>query len=94
MADALMMQAYEADPGNRYLGFEVADRIAMRGDDSLALVYAQQANRLKGKKLARHYALLAHLYVKEGAADSARKYFNLGLDSAHYQDMALSPLAL
>lgn len=89
MADALMMQAYEADPGNRYLGFEVADRIAMRGDDSLALVYAQQANRLKGKKLARHYALLAHLYVKEGTADSARKYFNLGLDSAHYQDMAL-----
>ena len=88
-ADALMMQAYEADPGNRYLGFEVADRIAMRGDDSLALVYAQQANRLKGKKLARHYALLAHLYVKDGTADSARKYFNLGLDSSHYQDMAL-----
>ena len=89
MADALIMQAYEADPGNRYLGFEVADRIAMRGDDSLALVYAQQANRLKGKKLARQYALLAHLYVKEGTADSARKYFNLGLDSSHYQDMAL-----
>ncbi|MBO7061172.1 MAG: hypothetical protein J6W54_08805 [Fibrobacter sp.] len=89
MADALMMQAYEADPGNRYLGFEVADRIAMRGDDSLALVYAQQANRLKGKKLARQYALLAHLYVKDGSADSARKYFNLGLDSSHYQDMAL-----
>ena len=88
-ADTLMMQAYEADPGNRYLGFEVADRIAMRGDDSLALVYAQQANRLKGKKLARHYALLAHLYVKDGTADSARKYFNLGLDSSHYQDMAL-----
>ena len=29
------------------------------------------------------------MYVKEGTADSARKYFNLGLDSAHYQDMAL-----
>lgn len=89
LADGLIQQAYEADPGSRYLAFEVAERLANHGEDSLALVQAKKANQLRGKKLARQYALLAHLYVKDGSADSARKYFNLGLDSAHYQDMAL-----
>lgn len=88
-ADGLIQQAYEADPGSRYLAFEVAERLANRGEDSLALVQAKKANQLRGKKLARQYALLAHLYVKDGSADSARKYFNLGLDSSRYQDMAL-----
>ena len=89
LTDGLIQQAYEADPGSRYLAFEVADRLASHGNDSLALVQAKKANQLRGKKLARQYALLAHLYVKDGSADSARKYFNLGLDSSHYQDMSL-----
>lgn len=89
MAEAFLQHAYAADPGSRYLAFEVAERLASRGEDSLALVIAGKASHLKGKKLARQYALLAHLYVKDGSADSARKYFNLGLDSSHYQDMAL-----
>lgn len=89
MAEAFLQHAYAADPGSRYLAFEVAERAYARGDDSLALMIAKQANTLKGKKFARQYALLAHLYVKDGVADSARKYFNLGLDSSHYQDMSL-----
>lgn len=89
LADGLIEQAYAADPGSRYLAFEVAERLANRNEDSLALVQAEKANRLHGKKFARQYALLAHLYVKDGSADSARKYFNLGLDSSHYQDMSL-----
>lgn len=89
LADGFIEQAYAADPGSRYLAFEVAERLANRNEDSLALEQAKKANQLRGKKLARQYALLAHLYVKDGSADSARKYFNLGLDSSRYQDMSL-----
>ena len=30
ISEALLRQAYEADPGSRYLGFEVAERLASR----------------------------------------------------------------
>ena len=88
-ADFFWKQAYKADPTSRYLGFGLAERLVAAGEDSLALVEAKKASQLKGKRTAAQYALLARLYVKTGDADSCRKYFVLGLDSSHYQDMAL-----
>ncbi|OWV16070.1 hypothetical protein B7990_12615 [Fibrobacter sp. UWB4] len=88
-ADFFWKQAYKADPTSRYLGFGVAERLVIAGEDSLALVEAKKASRLKGKRTAAQYALLARLYVKAGEADSSRKYFVMGLDSSRYQDMAL-----
>ena len=88
-ANFFWKQAYKADPTSRYLGFGLAERLVAEGEDSLALVEAQKASQLKGKKTAAQYALLARLYVKTGLVDSCRKYFVLGLDSSHYQDMNL-----
>ena len=88
-ADFFWKQAYKADPTSRYLGFGVAERLAAAGEDSLALVEAQKASALKGRRTAAQFALLARLYVKMGEQDSCRKYFVLGLDSSRYQDMGL-----
>ena len=88
-ADFFWKQAYKADPTSRYLGFGVAERLVASGEDSLALVEAQKAASLKGKRTAAQFALLARLYVKAGETDSCRKYFVLGLDSSRYQDMGL-----
>ena len=88
-ADFFWKQAYKADPTSRYLGFGVAERLVAAGEDSLALLEAQKASRLRGKRTASQYALLARLYVKTGDADSSRKYFVLALDSSRYQDMTL-----
>ena len=89
LAEVFWQRAYEADPGSRYLSFAVAERIANHGEDSAALALAQRANRLPGKVSVSQYELLAKLYVKDGVADSARKYFILALDSSRYQDMTL-----
>ena len=89
LAEIFWQRAYEADPESRYLSFAVAERVAAHGEDSAALVLAQRANHLKGKTNPGQYELLAKLYVKAGIADSARRYFNLALDSSHYQDMSL-----
>lgn len=88
-ADFFWKQAYKADPTSRYLGFGVAERLAAAGEDSLALIEAQKASALKGRRTAAQFALLARLYVKMGEQDSCRKYFVLGLDSSRYQDMGL-----
>ena len=88
-ADFFWKQAYKADPTSRFLGFGVAERLAAAGEDSLALVEAQKASALKGRRSAAQFALLARLYVRAGEQDSCRKYFVLGLDSSRYQDMAL-----
>ena len=50
---------------------------------------AKRASALPGKQLASQYEFLAKLYVREGIADSARKYFVLALDSSKSQDMTL-----
>ena len=89
LAEIFWQRAYEADPESRYLSFAVAERVAAHGEDSAALVLAQRANNLKGRTNPGQYELLAKLYVKAGIADSARRYFNLALDSSHYQDMSL-----
>ncbi|MBR2211545.1 MAG: hypothetical protein IJ896_08835 [Fibrobacter sp.] len=89
LAEIFWQRAYEADPESRYLSFAVAERVAAHGEDSAALVLAQRANHLKGKTNPGQYELLAKLYVKAGIADSARRYFNLALDSSRYQDMTL-----
>lgn len=89
LAEVFWQRAYDADPGSRYLAFAVAQRLHARGDDSLALVLGKKAVQLKGKKNSDQFALMAKLYVKDGVADSARKYFNVALDSSHYQDMPL-----
>ena len=88
-ADFFWKQAYKADPTSRFLGFGVAERLAAAGEDSLALVEAQKASALRGRRTAAQFALLARLYVRAGEQDSCRKYFVLGLDSSRYQDMAL-----
>ena len=89
LAEIFWQRAYEADPESRYLSFAVAERVAAHGEDSAALVLAQRANQLNGRTNPGQYELLAKLYVKAGVADSARRYFNLALDSSHYQDMTL-----
>lgn len=89
MAEVFWQRAHEADPESRYLAFAVAERLAAHGEDSAALALAQKANALQGRGFASQYDLLAKLYVKEGIADSARRYFNMALDSCHYQDMGL-----
>jgi tetratricopeptide (TPR) repeat protein len=89
LANVFWQHAAESDPNNRYLAFKLAEIMAAQGADSIALVQAQHAGRLKGRATASQLGLLAHLYVKDGSADSARKYFNAALDSSHYQDMTL-----
>ena len=89
LAEIFWQRAFEADPESRYLSFAVAERVAAHGEDSAALVLAQRANNLKGKANPGQYELLAKLYVKAGIADSARRYFNLALDSSRYQDFTL-----
>ena len=89
LAEIFWQRAFEADPESRYLSFAVAERIAAHGEDSAALVLAKRANQLKGKTNPGQFELLAKLYVKAGIADSARRYFNLALDSSRYQDMTL-----
>ena len=88
-ADSMWIAASKADPGSRYLAFGVAERLFAAGEDSLAFLEAQRANALPGKLLAKQFELLAKLYVREGIADSARKYFVLALDSSKNQDMTL-----
>ena len=89
LANVFWQHAAESDPYNRYLAFKLAEIMMAQGVDSLALLQAQRAQTLKGKATASQLGLLAHLYVKDGSADSARKYFNAALDSSHYQDMTL-----
>ena len=89
LANVFWQHAAESDPYNRYLAFKLAEIMASRGADSLALIQAERAQQLKGRITATQLGLLAHLYVKDGKADSARKYFNAALDSSRYQDMPL-----
>ena len=89
LANVFWQHAAESDPNSRYLAFKLAEIMMMQGADSLALVQAGRAQQLKGLVSASQLGLLAHLYVKDGRADSARKYFNAALDSSHYQDMTL-----
>ena len=89
LANVFWQHAAESDPYNRYLAFKLAEIMMAQGADSLALVQAQRANQLKGQPTASELGLLAHLYVKDGRADSCRKYFNAALDSSRYQDMSL-----
>lgn len=88
-ADSMWFVASKADPGNRFLAFGVAQRLFAAGEDSAAFVMAKRASALPGKQLASQYEFLAKLYVREGIADSARKYFVLALDSSKSQDMTL-----
>lgn len=89
LANVFWQHAAESDPNSRYLAFKLAEIMAAQGADSVALLQAQHANRLKGRPTASQLGLLAHLYVKDGRADSARKYFNAALDTSRYQDMTL-----
>ena len=89
LANVFWQHAAESDPYNRYLAFKLAEIMASQGADSLALIQAQRAQQLKGRATASQLGLLAHLYVKDGRADSCRKYFNAALDSSRYQDMSL-----
>ena len=89
LANVFWQHAAESDPNSRYLAFKLAEIIAAQGADSVALLQAQHANRLKGRPTASQLGLLAHLYVKDGRADSARKYFKAALDTSRYQDMTL-----
>ena len=89
LANVFWQHAAESDPNSRFLAFKLAEIMAAQGADSVALLQAQRANRLKGRPTAYQLGLLAHLYVKDGRADSARKYFNAALDTSRYQDMTL-----
>ena len=89
LANVFWQHAAESDPNSRFLAFKLAEIMLSQGADSLALLQAQRANLLKGRPTAAQLGLLAHLFVKDGRADSARKYFNAALDSSRYQDMTL-----
>lgn len=89
LAEVFMQRAYEADPGNRYLAFTMAQHLFAHGSDSAAFALAKEASSLNGQVRSSDLALLAKLYVKEGIADSARKYFKAALDSSKNQDMSL-----
>ena len=89
LANVFWQHAAESDPKSRYLAFKLAEIMMSQGSDSLALLQAQRAQTLKGRATASQLGILAHLYVKDGRADSARKYFNAALDSSRYQDMTL-----
>ena len=89
LANVFWQHAAESDPKSRYLAFKLAEIMMSQGSDSLALLQAQRAQKLKGRATASQLGVLAHLYVKDGRADSARKYFNAALDSSRYQDMTL-----
>lgn len=89
LANVFWQHAAESDPNSRFLAFKLAEIMMAQGADSLALVQAQRAQKLKGRATASQLGLLAHLYVKDGRADSARKYFNAALDTSRYQDMTL-----
>ena len=89
LANVFWQHAAESDPKSRYLAFKLAEIMMSQGSDSLALLQAQRAQKLKGRATASQLGILAHLYVKDGRADSARKYFNAALDSSRYQDMTL-----
>lgn len=89
LANVFWQHAAESDPYNRFLTFKMAEMLMAEGNDSLALMQAMRGQNLKGKVLASQLALLAHLYVKAGLADSCRKYFKAALDSSKYQDMTL-----
>ena len=88
-ADSMWMLAWRYDPRSRYLAFKVAQKMLAVGADSVASNIAKQANKLKGKKTVSQYETMAQIYLKEGVADSARKYFTLALDSSKYQDMKM-----
>ena len=89
LANVFWQHAAESDPNSRYLAFKLAEIMMSQGADSLALIQARRAQTLKGKPTASQLGMLAHLYVKDGRADSARKYFNAALDTSRYQDMTL-----
>lgn len=89
LANVFWQHAAESDPNSRYLAFKLAEIMMSQGADSAALIQAQRAQNLKGRPTASQLGMLAHLYVKDGRADSARKYFNAALDTSRYQDMTL-----
>ena len=82
-------QASGFDPYNRYLGFKNAEKMIAAGKDSLAFRQAVWSNAQPGKVTAAQLGMLARLYVREGVADSSRKYFRAALDSARNQDSGL-----
>lgn len=88
-ADSMWMLAWRYDPRSRYLSFRVAQKMLAVGADSVAASIAKQANKLPGKRTAGQFETMAHVFLKESAADSARKYFLLALDSSKYQDMRM-----
>lgn len=89
LANVFWQHAAESDTNSRYLAFKLVEIMMSQGSDSLALIQAQRAHKLKGRPTASQLGMLAHLYVKDGRADSARKYFNAALDTSRYQDMTL-----
>lgn len=75
LAVVFLQHAAESDPANRYLAFTLAEELAERERYDAALEIAEKAKKLPGKSNAAEDGLLATLYVRTGAADSAKAYY-------------------
>lgn len=80
MALEFLAQASEADPKNRYLTFQMAQKIAETGHYKLALSIAENAKKLPGQEMKSELSFLASMYMQNMMADSAKVYFKKALD--------------
>lgn len=75
MALEFLAQASEADPKNRYLTFQMAQKVADTGHYKLALSIAENAKKLPGQEMKSELSFLASMYMQNMMADSAKVYF-------------------
>lgn len=80
MALEFLAQASEADPNNRYLTFQMAQKVAETGHYKLALSIAENAKKLPGQEMKSELSFLASMYMQNMMADSAKVYFKKALD--------------
>lgn len=79
IAFEFLKKAAEAEPGNRYLAFTLAEAFAEKELFSEALSVAEPAKKMKGTPNSAEYGLLATLYMRTGNADSAKAYYKLAI---------------
>lgn len=75
MAIVFLQHAAENDPANRFLSFTLAEELAEKNQIEYAMQVAERAKKLPGKSNAAQDGLLASLYLKTGAIDSAKTYY-------------------
>lgn len=81
LAEQFLSHARDADPDNRFLAFAVLELMDRRGASEEALLLAEKAKDLKGKKTSGQYALLGRIYSGASQLDSALSFYKKAVET-------------